>query len=166
MGVILIADQRPAVYNAFMPIGNVITLIIIILLIHFSEDGSLIVLGFVLSAVPAMVLLVMTFVLFNGRYRKYRPSLKLVNLKLSGDLMKLGRKFFIIQISAIVLFMTSNIIIIQLLGPEEVTIYNIAYKYFSIPIMVFAIIMTPIWSAVTEAYVKKDISCLSAHSNA
>ncbi|GAO31666.1 O-antigen flippase Wzx [Geofilum rubicundum JCM 15548] len=160
VGVILIADQRPAVYNAFMPIGNVITLIIIILLIHFSEDGSLIVLGFVLSAVPAMVLLVMTFVLFNGRYRKYRPSLKLVNLKLSGDLMKLGRKFFIIQISAIVLFMTSNIIIIQLLGPEEVTIYNIAYKYFSIPIMVFAIIMTPIWSAVTEAYVKKDISWL------
>jgi O-antigen/teichoic acid export membrane protein len=160
VGVILIADQRPAVYNAFMPIGNVITLIIIILLIQFSADGSLIVLGFVLSAVPAMVLLIMTFILFNGRYRKYRPSFKLVNLKLSGDLMKLGRKFFVIQISAIVLFMTSNIIIIQLLGPEDVTIYNIAYKYFSIPIMVYAIVMTPIWSAVTDAYVKKDTSWL------
>jgi len=162
LGVILIADQRPAVYNSFMPIGNVITLIIILLLIKFSESSSLVVLGFVLSSVPAFVLLIMSFILFNGRYKKYRPSLKLVNLKLSHDLMSLGRKFFIIQISAIVLFMTSNIIIIQLLGAQDVTIYNIAYKYFSLPIMVYAIVMTPIWSAVTEAYVKKDVGWLKS----
>ncbi|MCT4643585.1 MAG: MATE family efflux transporter [Carboxylicivirga sp.] len=156
IGVILIADQRPAVYNAFMPIGNVITLLLIVLLIHLNGDGSLVLLGLVLSVVPAMVLLVATIVLFKGKYKRYRPALRYVNLRLSRDLMILGQKFFVIQISAIVIFMTSNMIIIQLLGPDEVTIYNIAYKYFSLPVMVYAIIMTPIWSAVTDAFVKKD----------
>lgn len=160
IGVILIADQRPAVYNAFMPLGNVLTLILIVVLIKVSNEGSLVVLGLLLSVIPALVLLVATVVLFRGRYRRYRPAWSLVNLRLSRDLMTLGQKFFVIQMSAVVLFMTSNMIIIQLLGPEEVTVYNVAYKYFSLPVMVYAIVMTPIWSAVTDAYVKGDFSWL------
>ena len=45
----------------------------------------------------------------------------------------------------------------QLFGPAQVTTYNIAYKYFSIIPMAMGIIMTPFWSAFTEAWVKKDI---------
>jgi O-antigen/teichoic acid export membrane protein len=41
-------------------------------------------------------------------------------------------------------------------GPEEVTPYNIAFKYFSIITMGFAIITTPFWSAYTDAYHKED----------
>lgn len=160
IGVILIADQRPAVYNAFMPMGNVLTLVLIVLLIKVNQEGSLIILGLLLSVIPAMILLVATVVLFRGRYRSYRPSWHCINFSLSRDLMTLGQKFFVIQMSAVVLFMTSNMIIIQLLGPEEVTVYNVAYKYFSLPVMVYAIIMTPIWSAVTEAYVKGDFPWL------
>jgi O-antigen/teichoic acid export membrane protein len=66
-------------------------------------------------------------------------------------------KFFILQIACIVIFATDNIIITQILGPAEVTPYNIAFKYFSIPIMAFTIIITPFWSAFTEAYTKNDM---------
>jgi len=48
-------------------------------------------------------------------------------------------------------------IITQLFEPAKVTPYNIAFKYFSIITMIFVIIITPFWSAFTEAYVKKDI---------
>ena len=34
--------------------------------------------------------------------------------------------------------------------------YNIAFKYFSIVSIVFNIMLTPFWSAFTEAYYKKD----------
>ena len=71
--------------------------------------------------------------------------------------MNLGIKFFLLQIAGIVLYQTSNIIIAQLFGPTEVTPYNIAYKYLGIITMIMAILMTPFWSAYTEAWVKKDI---------
>jgi Na+-driven multidrug efflux pump len=43
-----------------------------------------------------------------------------------------------------------------LFGPEEVTVYNIAYKYFTIGIMINGLITLPYWSSFTEAYFKKD----------
>jgi O-antigen/teichoic acid export membrane protein len=156
IGIILLADQRPAVNDAFIPIGNIIILILLFILIKTTKEGSLLVLGFILSVIPVLILIIMTFVLFNGRYAKYKPSIKYINFKYFNDLMKLGRRFFLIQVSSVVLFATSNIIITQFLGPEDVTVYNIAYKYFSIPIMIYAIVMTPIWSAVTDAYTKND----------
>lgn len=41
-------------------------------------------------------------------------------------------------------------------GPDQVTIYNLSYKYFSVLIMAFSIVISPLWSAITEAYVRKD----------
>jgi O-antigen/teichoic acid export membrane protein len=71
--------------------------------------------------------------------------------------MSLGIKFFVIQLAAVIFYQTSNIIIAHLFGPQEVTPYNIAYKYFSVITMSFSIIMLPLWSAYTEAWVKRDI---------
>jgi len=160
IGTILMADQRPAVNNAFGPLGSLVTIIIIFILIKTTKDGSLLILGFVLSFVPVLILIIMTLILFNGRYKKYKPSIKFINFKYSRDLLSLGARFFILQVSSVILFSTSNIIITQVLGPQEVTVYNIAYKYFSIPIMIYAIIMTPVWSAVTDAYAKDDMNWL------
>src|SRR5690606_13509146 len=85
------------------------------------------------------------------------PSIKLVNFKLSKDLIGLGSKFFIIQIGVIILLSTDNIIITQLFGPAEVTPFNIAFRLFSVVTMGFGIIVGPLWSAYTEAYVKGEI---------
>jgi O-antigen/teichoic acid export membrane protein len=49
-------------------------------------------------------------------------------------------------------------IITQLFGPEEVTVYGIAFKYMSSVTMIFAIVMTPFWSAFTDAYHSSDIA--------
>ena len=71
--------------------------------------------------------------------------------------MSLGIKFFIIQIASLIMFSTSNIILTQMFSPYEVTIYNIAFKYFSIITIGFTILTSPFWSAITEAYVKNDL---------
>jgi O-antigen/teichoic acid export membrane protein len=70
--------------------------------------------------------------------------------------MKLGLKFFILQIAAIVIYQTSNIVIANTCSPEDVTIYNIAYKYFGIGTMLFSIIMAPFWSAFTDAFASNE----------
>jgi O-antigen/teichoic acid export membrane protein len=74
----------------------------------------------------------------------------------SKDLVKLGTQFFVIQIAGLIVFATDNMIITQLFGPAEVTVYNIAYKLFYFVPLFFNIILTPLWSAYTEAYVKED----------
>lgn len=72
--------------------------------------------------------------------------------------MGLGINFFIIQITVLLVFMTSNFVLAQVLGPAEVTPYNICFKYFSIITMGFSILMTPFWSAATDAFVKGELS--------
>ena len=154
--VILYADQRPALANSIGPLGNLISLLIIYTLTK-TTNGSLIYLGITLSIVPIFVLTCFSIFLYQTDYKKIRPSFRYVKIKYAHSLMSLGAKFFIIQISALILFQSSNIIIAQYFGPAEVTAYNIAYKYFGIINMIFAIIMIPHWSAFTDAWVKKEI---------
>ena len=155
IGTILIADQKPAINDAFNVTGNLLSLIIIYILAK-TTSGSLLYLGTTLSAAPVIVLLIASLVFYNKDYKYYRPSFKYVDFKYFKSLAELGIKFFILQISCIVIFTTDNIIITQILGPAEVTPYNIAHKYFNIVIMIFTIIITPFWSAFTEAYAKND----------
>lgn len=75
-------------------------------------------------------------------------------------MLSFGLKFFILQISGGILFLSSNILISKLFSPEAVTPYQIAYRYFSILLLVFTIIGTPFWSATTDAYKRNDIKWL------
>lgn len=161
IGIILMADQKPALNNAFGPIGNIVSIIIIYIL-SLTMKGALVLMGLVLSIVPVLVLVIASIYLFRGKYKHLIPSIKNINWQHSKSLFSLGIKFFIIQIAGIILFSTSNIIISQILGAEQVSIYNIAFKYFQVPVMLYSIIMTPIWSAVTDAYTRKDFDWLKS----
>ncbi|MFH0865864.1 MAG: oligosaccharide flippase family protein, partial [Bacteroidota bacterium] len=154
---IMTANQQPAKASFFNMLGSVFALIIIFILTK-TTSGSLIYLGIAISITPVLVLIASSLWFYNRGYRKYRPSLKFVKFKYARNLMSLGVKFFIIEIASIILYQSSNVIIAQLFGPAEVTPYNIAYKYFGIMPLVFSIIMTPFWSAYTEAYAIKDFT--------
>ena len=77
------------------------------------------------------------------------------------NLMSIGLVFFIIQIGAIVLFST-NIIITQIFGPKDVTVFNVTFKLFSVVTMVFSIIVVPLWSAYTDAYARNDFDWIKS----
>jgi len=156
LGSILLGDQRPAINNSINPLANVFSLLIIILLIQ-TTNGSLILLSATLSITPVIVLFVASVYFFNRDYKLYRPNFRYIDFKKSKFLIGLGINFFIIQIAAVILFTSNNIIITQFFTPVEVTKYNIAFKYFNAMYLIFSIIMTPFWSAFTEAYHIKDI---------
>lgn len=85
------------------------------------------------------------------------PSFRHYKKKHIKDLLNLGVQFFIIQLAVLVMFSTDNIIITQLFSAADVSSFNIAYKYFSIMIIAFSIIVFPYWSAFTTAFIKKDL---------
>jgi O-antigen/teichoic acid export membrane protein len=82
----------------------------------------------------------------------------MIDFSCISGIMGLGFKFFIIQIAALIIYQINNIIIAQITGPNDVTIYNIVYKYFSLSMMLFLIIVTPFWSAFTDAFYKEDFA--------
>jgi len=155
---VLTANQEPAKASLYLFLANLISALIIFVLTK-TTSGNLIYLGVAYSSVPVVVLFLSTiwFYGYSKEYKIFAPALKYVKFSYTKDLMGLGIKFFLLQIAGIVLYQTSNIIIAQLFGPDEVTPYNIAFKYFSVITMILGIIITPFWSAYTEAWVKKDV---------
>lgn len=154
---VLTARQEPAKASMFNLLGNSLALVIIFILTKTTK-GNLVYLGTALSLTPVIVLLGSNIWYFLTSYKIYAPSPKYVRFSLARNLMTLGLKFFIIQMAAVAIYQTSNIIIAQLFGPAQVTPYNIAYKYFGLIYMGFSIIVIPFWSAFTDAWVKKDVT--------
>lgn len=153
--VILLASQRPAFSSLLEVSGSVLGLVAILFLAVLGKT-SLLNFGIAIMSIPALVFLVASIILFSKKYRFLRPGLKYVDFSYSKSLLGLGLKFFMVQIAVIIIFQTSNIIIAQLFSPASVTPYNIAYKYFSVIIMVWGIVVTPMWSAFTHAMATKD----------
>ncbi|WP_455672665.1 lipopolysaccharide biosynthesis protein [Phocaeicola sp.] len=152
----LTADQKPALASLIQTCGQVLGLLAIFILTH-TTNGSILYLAFAFSGVPCLLLIIATFFIFKQpAYHKFAPKIKNMHLGLTKDILGLGGQFFIIMLCSFCIFQFVNIILARVEGPEAVTQYNIAYKYFNVMHMVAVIILTPFWSAFTDAYAKKD----------
>lgn len=151
------AYQLNALASFLDTLGNILSLIFIYVLTKtMAPDLKYIAWSF--SLAPVLVLALASIILYGGKFRQVAPDLRFFKRSFVNDIFNLGGKFFIIQISGLVLYQMINILISRICGPEQVTNYNVAYKYLSVPLMVINIIMAPLWSAFTDAYVKKDVT--------
>ena len=157
IGTILTADQQPALSSLLEVLINAVSLVAVIVL-TYSIPGSLFWLGVCMAGGMVLVPLAGNIWLFRGKYREFAPSFRFVRVEHARGLIHLGAQFFILQLAGLVIFTSANIIITQLFGPEEVTQYNIAYKYLGVPAMAFAMLLMPFWSAYTDAFARGDIA--------
>ncbi len=157
ISMILKADQRSAISGGINTFASILSLIIVFVLTK-TTHGSLLWLSVGISIANIIAPLIATLWFFSKDYKHLIPSFKYVNFNSAKDLMGIGFLFFIMQFAALILFSTDSFIIDQLYGPKEVTPYNIAFKYFSLITMGFAIITTPFWTAYTDAYHKHDFA--------
>ena len=151
----LAADQRPAFASLIQVLGQAFSFLTIVLLPHVSQ-GSLFYLALVLSVTPVFITVLFSICLFRGRYREYAPSFHFIHFSCVKDILGLGSSFFVIMVSMLFIFNLMNIIVSRTLGPDAVTQYNLAYKYFNILMMAATIVLTPFWSAFTDAYTRQD----------
>ncbi|MGE5406531.1 MAG: lipopolysaccharide biosynthesis protein [Methanosarcina sp.] len=155
VNTVLTADQKPAKAAFIDMLGQVLALVSIFILTKLTR-GSLINLGLGIG-VPSVVVLIAASVWYYSRlYRDINPGTRWLNIECAKGMMGLSMKFFFLQIASFVVFGVNNIIITHLYDPGEVTVYNVAYKYFSMVMIVFIIIITPYWSAFTDAHIRKD----------
>lgn len=155
INTVLTANHDIATVSAIGVIGQISMLFSVYLLTIYTH-GSLLKLIFIFMGIPIVIQLFFSIWFYSTKYKAIAPSFKYINFRYGKDLFKVGGVFFLIQMGALILFQTDNIVIIQIFGPEEVTTFNIAYKLFSTVTIGFGIIMAPLWSAFTDAYAKND----------
>lgn len=149
--------QLPAVSNLLIALGQALALIGTYIVL-WSGSHSLMLIALVNTVSPLIIYLLAFPYTFLYKYPHLCPSLKLIKLKEAKAVIHMGVQFFIMQISSVVLFMTSNILISNLFSPTMVTPYQITYRYFSILLVIFTVICMPFWNATTDAYQKNDIA--------
>ena len=152
----LAADQKTALASLIQTSGQVLAFVSIFILTR-TTSGSLNTLAIVFAGIPCFWLIIISFIMFcGGKYRSIAPTMRSFRISLIKNILGLGGQFFIIMLSMLFIFQFINIILSRIEGPEIVTQYIIAYKYFNILNMGVTIILTPFWSAFTDAYVKHD----------
>lgn len=153
---ILFALQSPALSTFISTLGQLCSLISVLICVKFFDIDSLLILGVVVSFVPVLIQLISTIYLFANSLKNIRPQLKFYDRTLVKSIIGLGLNFFIIQIMTIFLYQSNNLIITHIVGNDAVVEYNVANKYIQIIQVLYIIIVTPLWSATTQAYVKGE----------
>lgn len=153
--VLLLADQKPAFSSMINTLGQFGSLIMIYGITK-TMPVNLTFLSLALSGTPCLFLFIISIIMYRSKYKQFAPSVKNVDYSLVRNILGLGWRFFIIQLSMLLIFQVTNIILSRIQGAESVTLYTVAYKYFCVIYMVSIIILTPFWSAFTEAYTQND----------
>lgn len=157
IGVVFVAMQKYAVNDFLNVSGNVVSLGIIFLLTKLTK-GNLLYVVLAYTATACAVYALAAIPLFR-KHPDLRPSPGSFDMKLGRRIVGKGLGFFAIQMtSCVVIFGAANIFITQSCGPADVTVYNVAYKYFNLLVMAYTIILAPMWNAYTDAYVKGDMA--------
>ncbi|OJW78853.1 oligosaccharide flippase family protein [Spirosoma sp. 48-14] len=164
MAIKLVLDMLTYILMALQQSGlssilNLITNALILIgtfIISKIAIGNLLYLAVLTAVSPILVLLISSIIFFSTYLKDYRPTISSIDWKFAKGLLSLGYQFFIIQLAVIVIFYSDNLIISQLFGPSEVSTYNVAFRYFNSINIIFTIIISPYWSAFTEAFIKND----------
>lgn len=83
--------------------------------------------------------------------RGLRPSLGAIDRGSVRSVCFLGLKFFLVQISALILYTTDNLIITGCLGSAAVTAYSTTYSAFGAVGSMAVAALSPMWSKVTQS---------------
>lgn len=156
IGNVYLAMQLPAINNMLVVSGHLLSLLVIYVL-TISTTGNLLYVAVTYSLSPLVIYIIAYPITFKKVFPFLSPTLNSFKKEYLKDLFSLGVKFFLLQLSGILLFAFSNLLISHMFGPENVTPYNVAYRYFSLLPMVMNLILGPMWSATTDAYTKGDI---------
>jgi O-antigen/teichoic acid export membrane protein len=85
-----------------------------------------------------------------------RPQWSAVDFRSAKELFDSGSSFFLIQVAAVVVFSSDNIIVSHYLGASEVTPYSVTWRVAGLAAMMQSLIFLALWPAYAEAYSRRD----------
>lgn len=139
----------------FMTVLTQIFNLIGILALSFFSKGSIMAVAILVGVSGVAVNIIFTRGVWKN-HKEFIPHIKSFKKEKMSSIGSLGIKFFIIQIAALILYTTDNMIITQLFGPSFVTPYQTANTAFGLVNGLMAAMMVPLWSRYTIAVENGD----------
>jgi len=156
------ALKQTSVPKLFGLFTNVLTIFFLFIINKYSH-GNLALIALALALPTPLLYFIGNLIFFAKGYRYLRPNWRVKNKKHINDVFSLGIRFFIMQMTTLIIFQSGTFIVTQMLGPSEVTPFTIINRYFYFIYFIFTLATTPYWSAFTEAYIKKDFLWIKKH---
>lgn len=156
--IIYAAHGNTAAGNIFQLAGSSVSLAGIWFLSAFTIKGQLDLAVLVVAFSPVVVYLFANLYTYGKKYRLLIPKVNFVRMKNSKDLFNLSLKFFVVQITATVIFASLPFIITRFYGPESVAQYHVANSIFNLPIMIIGLFTAPLIPFVTREFAKENVS--------
>ncbi len=145
--------QQGAVGNAWGAAANVATLAAIVAATR--TRGGLVALVAATSGASLAVKLASAAWLF-ARRPELRPRWSSFDRRVAMGFAVRGGEFFFVQIAALVLYSTDNVIIARVLGASQVTPYSVAFRLFTLPGLGLSLAFPYLWAAYAEALARGD----------
>lgn len=152
---LLLALQRSVFSQAFLFFSALFALAALVLCDRFLSV-SLLDVAYIYTASPVLVLTILTVYCFKYIVPEFTPRRLSLQRRYLKDILGLGLRFFVIQLSVIVMFSSAPFLILHLYGPEDVASYNVVQRLFLFLQSLFSIVMVPFWSASTDALSRQD----------
>lgn len=149
--------DRIAIWDMF---GGLASLVAVAVAVAMRTD----LVGLALASLvpPLAVQLLNGVLLFRKRRPELRPRRSEASLASLRDTLALGLRFWVIQLAAVAVYQSDNLVIMQLMGPAKVTEYAVATRLVSAGIALHALVVAPLWPAYTEAHARGDVDWIRA----
>jgi O-antigen/teichoic acid export membrane protein len=85
-----------------------------------------------------------------------RPKLSAFDFPSARELLDSGSWFFLIQVAAVVVFSSDNLVVSHFLGASEVTPYSVTWRFAGLAAILQSLIFPALWPAYAEAYARRD----------
>lgn len=151
-----IARQEGYFVHATAAIGNVVSLVALLLVVSTHQGVPALVLA--MAGPPALAAVANAVLLFRRDAPELMPSLGLADMRVGLGLVRAGFLFLVLQMAMTVAFATDTLIVAQVVGPNSVAEYGVAFRLFTIPIGLVAVGVSPLWPAYGEAIARGDIA--------
>jgi O-antigen/teichoic acid export membrane protein len=140
--------------NAWSIAGNLASLIALVIVTRFNGGLPLLVLA--LFGVRILVSLANLWYLFCYEHPRLMPDPRAVTRHSFDKLSGLGVRYLVAQLAGIGMFQSQPLMIVHLLGPAQVGIFNIAQRILTLPLTVVQMFTSPLLSAYGEANARGD----------
>lgn len=160
IGVVYLAYQKSSTNDLIFTISSLLSLLCVWLVSILMAPGNLVLLALIITLTPVLIYITFSVISFSTIFKNIRPSFKYIRMSFAKPLFLLSSRFFIMQITALIIYSSANVLVANLFNPQEVIIYNTSFTLFGGTIMLMTICLSPIWSSVTDAYSVGDYDYL------
>jgi O-antigen/teichoic acid export membrane protein len=155
-GYVRSAYQEGFVQSAFVGLGNMLTLALLVLATAARASLPILVLAITIGPLVAAVANLVVLLRFQRPW--LTPRWSDVTVAATRSVIGVGFAFMALQVAYVVGFQADPLVVAQVIGPVAVGDYSVVSRLFSVPAGLAAIATLPLWPAYREAISRSDIA--------